>query len=751
MASFLSRTEHDAKTRREILENGENRSPDILILERKIKDLEFKVSRQPNVPTTTRQGIQNMIRNGDHAHSVNTWWEAAASATDKDKECANVYAYPKLNPITITDAAITTGTPGLTSASNPFTAAMVGRFVQVNGAGAAGATLVTTILTYIGPGSVTLAANAGTTVAGATARINLQKLGHTNKLNAAATNPSDALKDASHSAIGTNISDPDWKKDNGTIRFGSTGVIGYSFGRFADNGTTYTALHQLFSGREPFARLNLVRANPYVKMKGKLFLGIYNNNESVLDWVRGSAFTLDSIVDGTPTATISTDYFVVLETDLGFTLVSEVETVALAPTDTGFVNGARIRLTWTNFAGTTRATVYRRRAAGNVFKMEEFSSGANSWADVNLSSRVDTGVTTFPTFTDAQTSVAAYWASPPGELDDVAYDGQPERFWEPIQVRLPFPPTVNMAAVFDPHFIVGLTQPLATEVSDVVTNSTVNVTSAVAQFTAAMTGKAFTLTKSDGTTVISGTFTYVSATNGTLSTAATWTGTGSTLVIDDSQPRGLFYDLVGVSLNDGEWDFNVEDNNRPQSVASNPNGSTQGNTGGGEPTETGGTGGVDCVLDSSIGKVRGASNNEILLKRADEITLEDVFWNGLGYEDDDFNEIEWIKVKWVTEIHWLLSETKRLGCTKTHRIVNDEASYRNGISVKNLRQGIKVLISDEKSVRLETISALPVEAGRFKVISFGLKKNKKRTAHLMVFNDVVNHNRKRDEFPINQV
>ncbi len=69
----------------------------------------------------------------------------------------------------LTDGAITASAAVLTSASNPFAAGDAGRAIIVRGAGASGADLVTTILTYTNAGSVTLAANAGTTVTGAKA------------------------------------------------------------------------------------------------------------------------------------------------------------------------------------------------------------------------------------------------------------------------------------------------------------------------------------------------------------------------------------------------------------------------------------------------------------------------------------------------------------------------------------------------------------------------------------------------------
>lgn len=67
----------------------------------------------------------------------------------------------------ISDAAITSGLAVLTSASNPFAASDATRAIIVRGAGAAGADLVTTILTFTNSGSVTLATNAGTTVTAA--------------------------------------------------------------------------------------------------------------------------------------------------------------------------------------------------------------------------------------------------------------------------------------------------------------------------------------------------------------------------------------------------------------------------------------------------------------------------------------------------------------------------------------------------------------------------------------------------------
>lgn len=67
----------------------------------------------------------------------------------------------------VADGAITVGLFALTSASNPFVPGDVGQTIVVEGAGAAGVSLITTIAAYVNAGQVTLAAAAGTTVTGA--------------------------------------------------------------------------------------------------------------------------------------------------------------------------------------------------------------------------------------------------------------------------------------------------------------------------------------------------------------------------------------------------------------------------------------------------------------------------------------------------------------------------------------------------------------------------------------------------------
>jgi hypothetical protein len=91
---------------------------------------------------------------------------SSAISIDADKSF-NVKNYGALgNGIVHQDGAINSGTNSFTSASGTFNANDVGKVIVVNGAGAAGADLSTTITAFSSATTVTLATNAGTTVSG---------------------------------------------------------------------------------------------------------------------------------------------------------------------------------------------------------------------------------------------------------------------------------------------------------------------------------------------------------------------------------------------------------------------------------------------------------------------------------------------------------------------------------------------------------------------------------------------------------
>src|SRR5438105_4557682 len=78
-------------------------------------------------------------------------------AYDKDGAVTHVRNYGAIpDGVVLTDAAITSGLAILTSPGNKFVGAVAGMAIGVEGAGAAGVTLVTTILSVQSLGQVTL-------------------------------------------------------------------------------------------------------------------------------------------------------------------------------------------------------------------------------------------------------------------------------------------------------------------------------------------------------------------------------------------------------------------------------------------------------------------------------------------------------------------------------------------------------------------------------------------------------------------
>lgn len=104
---------------------------------------------------------------------VRKWFQSwsGASTPLPGGQSANgtLASYPAVR--SVTDAAITSGAATLTSATAAFAAADVGSAITVAGAGAAGATLTTTILSVTNATTAVLSANAGTTVTGANSTI----------------------------------------------------------------------------------------------------------------------------------------------------------------------------------------------------------------------------------------------------------------------------------------------------------------------------------------------------------------------------------------------------------------------------------------------------------------------------------------------------------------------------------------------------------------------------------------------------
>lgn len=396
----------------------------------------------------------------------------------------------------------------------------------------------------------------------------------TNVLNSASVTTS-AIKESTHSNWATNIQNPRWDKDKGTIIFGKTNSIDIPLGVFDSTGVTFLGNHPLRPADAMFVIFKIARKSTYVYPKGHLYCGIWNNKAMAEGWLKGTNFALtgNRAGKGIPTATISTQYMIVLETDQGFTMISDVVTIANSPTLANFSLTCYNSLAWKYLAGTRRVTVYRKFGTDNVYELTE-SPISNTYQDKGLSEAIDTGLTTFPVIA-GKTAIESYWASTESALQNIAVDGVND--WSVFKISLSMSDSINFANVEKPFLVIGLTEPAAFKISDVVSNSTGTITSALAQFTAAMTGKAFSLQNPVTLQIQTGTVTYVSPTELTLSSSCPWTENNNILIVDDCIEDAFEIDTLGLSYGKGIWSPRSEDLTLPKQLsASNPNGSTQG-------------------------------------------------------------------------------------------------------------------------------------------------------------------------------
>lgn len=108
------------------------------------------------------------LRAGDPGHPLYGIFEAA----DIVETSRNSGLWkPPINVRSVTDAAMTTGTTAITSATANFTNADIGRTIQIAGAGSAGALLLATIKTITSSSAITVGSAASTTVSGVNASV----------------------------------------------------------------------------------------------------------------------------------------------------------------------------------------------------------------------------------------------------------------------------------------------------------------------------------------------------------------------------------------------------------------------------------------------------------------------------------------------------------------------------------------------------------------------------------------------------
>lgn len=700
----------------------------------------------PTAPPPTPPPITQILTNTDLSHSVETGLHKTATVGDQNQECANVYAHIAPEPAIVVDGTITAADNTFTSPSNPFVVGDVGARIIVYGAGTAGAKHVTTIASYTGPGSVELTDAAITTVSSAKARFRLQKLGRVNSIVSGA-NPNDALKASTHADFETNIQDPDWKRTEGWARIGKTNTLDFFLGTWNDDftgdtpGTIFSpSTYGMTGGREMYFICKMAKAHAGVKVRGHFYAGIWNNDDRNLEYLAGNEFTVDAETRGTPASTATAKYMIVARTDRGYTVYSNVKTLAGSPALGSYIPGQVYNsLDWgPSVPATLTYTVYRQIGAGNVEIIGVVPNGDTRFTDDNPIQRIDTGTTSFPA-ADPDRTVKAYIATLLNDLDDLIADGETE--WRNLELFIPMPESVSYTQATELVLRVGLTEPLSLEVTDASLTDD-QILSPSAFFVGAKHGgKTCIVTNlNNPTQTFTTTVDAVDAPNQlTLTAPGGWDSDSVMIEILDGEPNGLYLDLIGLSLNRGRWASHPWDNSRRQLPVALPNASTQGGTGVIEPPPPGG--GQVCFAwfwePTDFDTQRRFQ--AILLKRGDRLS------NG----SDKPSIVKRVKLRIVNRAYQVetASGIKLPPVTLTHRFVQEIANLENGTPLQRMLGEGTLLRFPGNAFIIDSIkSVVPIDyPDGLLVISIELEEQDDNPFwQTFLLGDVLNHNRKND-------
>lgn len=305
----------------------------------------------------------NILDNSDFDFSKDGYNNNPTVGGDTSYEAYNFY---RQRFIRVTDLVTTSGSPTVTSASNPFLAAYFGATVNfvILSAGTSNAALSGT-LTRVSDGTATLSTNALQTLTDAVMWFGTPL----------AESSANALKgDAAHSLWAgnedTNTIIPRWDKTNGWAEIGSDTTDVFDIAcplplNIVRGGLTFyfKCIVALRSG---------MTADPV-----RLYAGVWDATAGQNKWIENTPFDLSASVVGTAGASTYI-YKVIAVTDTGMEFESDTVTVntgnaTLSPSN-------YIRLTWENAPGILDFKIYRDDGT-DVKRIFTITNGTNAYND----------------------------------------------------------------------------------------------------------------------------------------------------------------------------------------------------------------------------------------------------------------------------------------------------------------------------------------------------------------------------------
>ena len=542
------------------------------------------VPTTPTTPPPTQPQAANQFRNGSFSHSVGSWANVA-TADDRRYECAWWFAHPNTTnfPLSITDT-VTTGaktfvdanvTPATDNINITAHGFLTSDAVKFSTTGVLPAGIVAGTEYYIiriDADNIKLAISIANALAG-TPVLDITGAAGGGTHTVRYTNYS--LKSSAHALYLS--SQTNWSRETAPA-----GVARINSGSTLD-------IPLVQPSGEPsyvlFAAFNIAKKNQYVyaPVGARITCGMYGRQNGVWDYLNG-AFAVTALVSGTVTTPTSRDYRVHTRTSRGFTVQTPTTTVASAPSDTDFSNGARVILSWQKPLqyGVLGYDIYR--LTGATYKLlGRVESGLTTYIDNNAF--LPDVVSAYPTadFTKLQ----AYTATSDSVLATLATDGV-DANWDTLPFAIKVPANYNHSLTDFTRYqwvrwnITGLTGGrFDMRVTDGVTNSTEIVTSAVGQFNAGMVGKTMVITAKEGTHTAA-IASYTSPTEVGLGLfPVSFSSTEAELVVEGgADVNSVYIDLAHLSFGENAiFGFHPDDLNPSRGVPPvAANGSNQGGT-----------------------------------------------------------------------------------------------------------------------------------------------------------------------------
>ena len=305
-----------------------------------------RIVSDPTVtPPTVRPQAINQIRNGSFSHSVGSWAHVS-TADDRRYECAHWFSHPDTanypmhswttattGAKTFVDANFNTGTGNTAVTGHGYETADVIRLTTTGTLPSALSLATDYFIIKVDADNLKFASSltnayAGTAITGGTAAG-----GGTHTI----TPKNFTLKSDDHASYSSSQSN--WTRQDTPA----------GCARINEDYTLDAPLAQPTA--EPsytlYCVFNIAKANQYVyaPITARLTCGIYGRQDGTWNYLQGN-FTITGSTTGTISTATSRDYVVHTRTDRGFTIQSTALTVASAPADTDFSNGARVNLSW---------------------------------------------------------------------------------------------------------------------------------------------------------------------------------------------------------------------------------------------------------------------------------------------------------------------------------------------------------------------------------------------------------------------